>query len=254
VAAFTALSLAVSIICSTLTCSPPSRYFNSKSIPPVSFAAFSHHKTCPFLTCSIAGGCDNPKEQWRQSFNVIFSTAVDISSDLMIMALPIAVLPSLQLDKKKKIGLGVAFSLGIIIICVAVIRMSQVIVGDQVDLVGLAIWGAVETATALVVGSLPALKGLLSRGIKKYTTSRSGRSDPTDYDSRNSQRRRGQGSAMTPRAIMVSDCIPLDDMHQSGQVDGGIYVQKTFDMAMERDEISSRDEDDEAAIVKARVK
>jgi hypothetical protein len=254
VAAFTALSLAVCIICSTLTCSPPSRYFNSQSTPPVAFAAFSPHKTCPFLTFLIAGGCDTPKEQWRQSFNVVFSTAVDISSDLMIMALPIAVLPSLQLDKKKKIGLGVAFSLGIIIICVAVIRMSQVIVGDQVDLVGLAIWGAVETATALVVGSLPALKGLLSRGIKKYTTSRSGRSDPTDYDSRNSQRRRGQGSAMTPRAIMVSDCIPLDDMHQSGQVDGGIYVQKTFDMAMERDEISSRDEDDEAAIVKARVK
>ncbi|KAM0192386.1 hypothetical protein ACHAPI_008333, partial [Fusarium lateritium] len=193
-------------------------------------------------------------EKWRQSFNVIFSTAVDISSDLMIMALPIAVLPSLQLDKKKKIGLGVAFSLGIIIICVATIRMSQVVVGDKVDLVGLAIWGAVETATALVVGSLPALKGLLSRGIKKYTTSRSGRTDPTDYDSRNSQRRRGQGSAMTPRAIMVSDCIPLDDMHQSDQVDGGIYVHKTFDMAMERDETSSRDEDDETAIVKPRVK
>ncbi|KAM0234057.1 hypothetical protein ACHAP5_010200 [Fusarium lateritium] len=228
VAAFTALSLAVCIICSTLTCSPPSRYFNS--------------------------GCDTPQEKWRQSFNVIFSTAVDISSDLMIMALPIAVLPSLQLDKKKKIGLGIAFSLGIIIICVATIRMSQVVVGDQVDLVGLAIWGAVETATALVVGSLPALKGLLSRGIKKYTTSRSGRTDPTDYDSRNSQRRRGQGSAMTPRAIMVSDCIPLDDMHQSDQVDGGIYVHKTFDMAMERDETSSRDEDDEAAIVKPRVK
>ncbi|KAM0211133.1 hypothetical protein ACHAPQ_010158 [Fusarium lateritium] len=207
---------------------PPSRYFNS--------------------------GCDTPQEKWRQSFNVIFSTAVDISSDLMIMALPIAVLPSLQLDKKKKIGLGVAFSLGIIIICVATIRMSQVVVGDKVDLVGLAIWGAVETATALVVGSLPALKGLLSRGIKKYTTSRSGRTDPTDYDSRNSQRRRGQGSAMTPRAIMVSDCIPLDDMHQSDQVDGGIYVHKTFDMAMERDETSSRDEDDEVAIVKPRVK
>ncbi|KAH6952900.1 hypothetical protein DER45DRAFT_542058 [Fusarium avenaceum] len=228
VAVFTALSLTVCIICSALTCSPPSRYFNS--------------------------ACDTPQEQWRQSFNVIFSTAVDVSSDLMIMALPIAVLPSLQLDKKKKIGLGVAFSLGIIIICVAVIRMSQVIVGKQVDLVGLAIWGAVETATALVVGSLPALKGLLSRGIKKYTSSRSGRTDPTDYDSRDSQRRRGQGSALTPRAIMVSDCIPLDDMHQSGQVDGGIYVQKTFDMGMERDETSSRDEDDEAAIVKSRVK
>ncbi|KAJ4166019.1 hypothetical protein NW765_007245 [Fusarium oxysporum] len=75
--------------------------------------------------------CDSPREQWRQSFNVIFSTTVDVATDLMIMALPIAVLPSLQLDKKKKIGLGIAFSLGIIIICVAIVRMSQVIVGKR---------------------------------------------------------------------------------------------------------------------------
>ncbi|KAF4964304.1 hypothetical protein FSARC_7749 [Fusarium sarcochroum] len=188
------------------------------------------------------------------SFNVIYSTTVDITTDLMIMALPIAVLPSLQLDKKKKIGLGIAFSLGIIIICVAIVRMSQVIVGNKVDLVGLAIWGAVETATALIVGSMPALKSLLTRGVKKYASSRSGRTDPTAYDSRSSQRRRGHGSAMTPRAIVISDCIPLDDIHHSGQVDGGIYVQTTFETATERDDYSSRGDDDEAAIVKGTIK
>lgn len=170
----------------------------------------------------------------------------------MIMALPIAVLPSLQLDIKKKIGLGIAFSLGIIIICVAVVRMTKVIVGNQVDLVGLAIWGAVETATALVVGSLPALKGLLTRGIKKYATSRSGRSDPADYGSGSAQRRRGHGSALTPRAMMVSDRIPLDDVHHSGQINGGIYVHKneTFTMATTRDDSSSQSDGDEVAIVR----
>lgn len=167
----------------------------------------------------------------------------------MIMALPIAVLPSLQLDKKKKIGLGVVFSLGVIIICVAIIRMSQVIVKKQVDLIGLAIWGAVETATALVVGSLPALKGLLTRSIKKYTNSRSGRTDPTDYSSRTSQRR-GFGSSLTPKDITGSDCIPLDDVHRSDQLDGGIYVHKTFDMATVRDDTSSRGEDEEMAIIR----
>ncbi|KAM0548083.1 hypothetical protein ACHAPJ_010141 [Fusarium lateritium] len=198
--------------------------------------------------------CDSPHELWMQSFNVIYSTTVNITTDLMIMALPIAVLPSLQLDRKKKIGLGIAFSLGVIIISVAIVRMSQVIVGNKVDLVGLAIWGAVETATALIVGSLPALKSLLTRGVKKYTSSRSGRTDPTAYDSRSSQRRRGHGSVMTPRAIVVSDCIPLDDMYHSGQVDGGIYVQKTFETATERDDYSSRGEDDEAAIVRGTIK
>ncbi|KAG4266869.1 hypothetical protein FPRO06_10034 [Fusarium proliferatum] len=226
VSVFAALALIVCVICSALTCSPPSDYFH--------------------------GSCDSPQEQWRQTFNVVFSTTVDVVTDLMIMALPIAVLPSLQLDRKKKIGLGIAFSLGIIIICVAVVRMTKVIVGNQVDLVGLAIWGAVETATALVVGSLPALKGLLTRGIKKYATSRSGRSDPADYGSGSGQRRRGQGSALTPRAIMVPDRIPLDDVHHSSQVDGGIYVHKneTFTMATTRDDSSSQSDGDEVAIVR----
>jgi hypothetical protein len=170
----------------------------------------------------------------------------------MIMALPIAVLPSLQLDIKKKIGLGVVFSLGIIIISVALVRMSKVIVGNQVDLVGLAIWGAVETATALVVGSLPALKGLLNRSIKRYATSRSGRTDPSDHSNRCSQRRRGHGSALTPRAIVASDCIPLDDAHHSGQVSGGIYVHKnqTFTIATLRADSLSLGEGDEAPIMR----
>ncbi|KAF5687816.1 hypothetical protein FDENT_5106 [Fusarium denticulatum] len=226
VSVFAASALIVCIICSALTCSPPSNYFH--------------------------GSCDSPREQWRQSFNVIFSTTVDVATDLMIMALPIAVLPSLQLDIKKKIGLGIVFSLGIIIICVAMVRMSKVIVGNQVDLVGLAIWGAVETATALVVGSLPALKGLLNRSIKKYATSRSGRTDPADYGSPSSQRRRGHGSALTPRDILVSDCIPLDDAHHSGQVGGGIYVHKnqSFTIATLRRDSLSLSEDDETAIVR----
>ncbi|RBR25270.1 uncharacterized protein FIESC28_01879 [Fusarium coffeatum] len=219
---FTASALIVCVVCSALTCDPPSDYFH--------------------------GTCDSDKENWRQTFNIIFSTTVDIASDLMIMALPIAVLPSLQLDRKKKIGLGIVFSLGVIIIAVAVIRMSQVIVKQQVDIVGLAIWGAVETATALVVGCLPALKGLLSRSIKKYKTSRSGRSDPTDYST--SANRRGVGSSLTPKDITGSDCIPLDDVDRVEHLDGGICVHKTFDLATERDDTSSRGEDEEMAIIR----
>ncbi|GKU04909.1 hypothetical protein FLAG1_07653 [Fusarium langsethiae] len=220
---FVASALVVCVVCSVFTCNTPSDYFY--------------------------GACDSPKEQWRQNFNVIFSTTVDVTSDLMIMALPIAVLPSLQLDRKKKIGLGIVFSLGVIVISVAIVRMSQVIVKRQVDLVGLAIWGAVETATALVVGSLPALKGLLSRSIKKYTTSRSGRSDPTDYGSQPSHARRGVGSSMAPRDMTGSDCIRLDDVHRSEHYDGGICVHKTFDLATEVDDNSSRGEDEELAII-----
>ncbi|KAI5458328.1 hypothetical protein BGZ63DRAFT_427580 [Mariannaea sp. PMI_226] len=223
VAVFAALALVACILTSALTCKKPSDYFY--------------------------GACDTPHEVLMQRVCVIYSTSVDIASDIMIMALPISVLPSLQLDKKKKIGLGIAFCLGVIIICVASVRMSQVIVNQTVDLVGLAIWGAVETATALIVGSLPPLKSLISRGVKKYQTSRKA----TEYggsSSATSRQKYGPGTAT--RTIMVAESIPLDDMHRSGQMDGRIYVHKTFDTQVERDDSSSRDDDDEAAIVKDR--
>lgn len=244
---FTASALLVCVVCSVFTCNTPSSYFRGKYTSSSDQTDLYREA---FSDKCILGSCDSPKEQWRQNFNVIFSTTVDVTSDLMIMALPIAVLPSLQLDRKKKIGLGIVFSLGVIIISVAVVRMSQVIVKRQVDLVGLAIWGAVETATALVVGSLPALKGLLTRSIKKYTNSKSGRSDPTDYSSQPSHARRGVGSSMAPKDITGSDCIPLDDVHRSEHYDGGICVHKTFDLATEIDDNSSRGEDEELAIIR----
>ncbi|KAF4448383.1 hypothetical protein F53441_8191 [Fusarium austroafricanum] len=224
VAVFAAISLVACIVSGALTCDPPSEYFN--------------------------GGCTTDRDRWRAHVNIILFTTLDVTTDLMIMALPITVLPSLQLDKKKKIGLGIAFSLGIIIIAVAVVRMSQIIDGNRVDIIGLAIWGAVETATALIVGSLPALKGLLTRGIKKYTSTRSGRTDPTDYDSRSSHRRRGHGSVITPRALVTSDCIPLDKWHHSDQVDGGIYIHKTFTKATVTDDDSSHGNGDQITLVK----
>jgi hypothetical protein len=193
------------------------------------------------------GACSSPREIWRQRFNVLFSTTVDITTDLMIMALPIAMLPSLQLDQKKKIGLAVAFSLGLIIISVAVVRMTQVIVGDVVDLVGLAIWGAVETATAVVVGSLPPLQGLFIRSVIKHTTNKSSQkykvgkmsNDPT----------KGYAIGVSSKSAMASESIPLSDMHRTSQVNGGIYVQRTYTTRIEPDS-DSRD-DDEAAIFKS---
>ncbi|KAK4154391.1 hypothetical protein C8A00DRAFT_14455 [Chaetomidium leptoderma] len=223
VAAFTFMAYIGCWLASSLTCSPPSDYF-------------------------VAGKCDTPHEVWMQKFNVLYSTSVDISSDVMIMALPIAILPSLQLDIRRKIGLGIAFSLGAIIITVASVRMTQVIAGESVDLVGLAIWGAVETSTAVIVGSLPPLKALLSRSVKKYSSK-----SKSHYGVGGANQGAGAGSGYGPssvsRTVMVAESIPLDEMHRSNQKDGGIYVQRTYQTTVEFDEASSRD-DDEADMVK----
>ncbi|OIW22711.1 hypothetical protein CONLIGDRAFT_694968 [Coniochaeta ligniaria NRRL 30616] len=218
-------------IASALTCGPPGNYFK-------------------------AGGCSSPDDVWRSRFNVIFSTTVDVTSDLMIMAIPISILPSLQLDRRRKIGLGVAFSLGAIIVIVALVRMTQVIRIDgsnQVDMVGLAIWGAVESATAVVVGSLPPLKALLSRSMEKYhrSTGKKGNAYATGRTPHSMATSGGHGDGYGPnsvsRTVMVAESIPLDAMHQ--QKEGGIYVLRSYHTTFEFDEASSRD-DDEAVIIK----
>ncbi|TIC91890.1 hypothetical protein CH35J_010859 [Colletotrichum higginsianum] len=200
-----------------------------------------------------------------QTFNVLYSTAVDIASDLMIMALPLTVLPSLQLDARRKVGLGVAFSLAVIIICVAVVRMTQIVRGGTVDLVGLAIWGAVETATAVVVGSLPPLKALLTRGVRKYHSSAKkpsqryyaggGHGSVPGTTAGGAGGGGGYGPDTRSRSVMVTESIPLDDMHRSSQMDGRIYVQRTYETHVEHDNSSREgDDDDEAAIVKGKTK
>ncbi|KAL2176106.1 uncharacterized protein P884DRAFT_204031 [Thermothelomyces heterothallicus CBS 202.75] len=231
VAVIAALAYIGCWLSSALTCNPPSDYFK-------------------------AGKCNSPREVWNQSFNVIYSTTVDVATDLMIMALPISILPSLKLDKRRKIGLGIAFSLGAIIITVAIVRMTQVIKPnstDAVDLIGLAIWGAVETATAVIVGSLPPLKALLSRNLKKYHGS--SRTKGSRYGTARTPQglatHRSHGGGYGPnsesRTVMVAESIPLDAMHN--QTGGGIHVQRSYQTTVEFDEASSR-EDDEVGIIK----
>lgn len=112
-----------------------------------------------------AGKCSTPHNIRMQHFEAIFSTTVDAASDLMIMALPLLVLPSLLLTRAMKLGIGSAFCLGLFVVAAAILRATQVTHGG-VDVVGLAIWGAVETSTAMIVGSLLPIGGALASRIR----------------------------------------------------------------------------------------
>ncbi|KAJ3946307.1 uncharacterized protein N0V96_004667 [Colletotrichum fioriniae] len=169
-----------------------------------------------------AGKCLSPKEVYFYRFSIFFSTAADVFTDLLIMSLPIAVLPSLQLDFRKKFGLAVAFCLALITILTAIVRMTQVLKGETVDMVGLAVWSLTELGTAIIVGSLPPLKALLTRGMRKYNGSRTNRNK--SYINCRGEPGNAYGPNNTSRSVMVAESIPLDDRHRSEQFDGGIYV------------------------------
>ncbi|KAL2878900.1 hypothetical protein SGCOL_005868 [Colletotrichum sp. CLE4] len=191
------------------------------------------------------GKCLSPKEVYFYRFSIFFATAADVFTDLLIMGLPIAVLPSLQLDFKKKLGLGVAFCLALITILTAIVRMTQVLKGETMDMVGLAVWSLTELGTAIIVGSLPPLKALLTRGMRKYNGSKTNRNK--SYINCRGEPGNGYGPNNTSRSVMVAESIPLDDRHRSEQFDGGIYVQKTCEVRVEG--VSKRTNDEEEAVV-----
>lgn len=112
------------------------------------------------------GACVAPHQIAKQHTEAAFSTTIDVVCDLMIMALPLSVLPMLLLTRSMKLGIGAAFCIGLFIVVVAILRATQVSHG-KTDIVGLAIWGAVETSTAIIVGSLLPICGALVSRVRR---------------------------------------------------------------------------------------
>ncbi|KAJ4148568.1 hypothetical protein LMH87_003032 [Akanthomyces muscarius] len=169
--------------------------------------------------------CTTGLDLYRQRFNVVFSTALDIATDILIVTLPLSVLPLVNLDKRKKIALGFMFTLSLLIVCVSIVRMTQILVDVNVDLVGLTIWSTVETCIALIMGSLPPFSGLLSRKVGKTKTTKPIRSI-MDNDFNPEKLYPLASRTVTTTKV---EPVPVDDLYYKTQPSDGIYVQRTFE-------------------------
>jgi hypothetical protein len=90
------------------------------------------------------------------------TTILDISADLMIIALPFPLLFTLHIPLAKKLGLCVMFALGFLIILFSLVRATQVhaagsgLIGN-INFFWMGIWSQAEAAVAVTVASLPQL-------------------------------------------------------------------------------------------------
>ncbi|KAL4777208.1 hypothetical protein BDW60DRAFT_202120 [Aspergillus nidulans var. acristatus] len=123
---------------SAFTCHPPSTYFK--------FAQ-----------------CVKPIDQKGAEIAIIYSTVVDIVTDLMIMGFALSIIWSTKISLHQKVGLGAVFSLGLIIIAFAVVRAINITGRSYSDQAGLAVWGIAESSISVIVGCLPPFKTFLSR-------------------------------------------------------------------------------------------
>jgi hypothetical protein len=152
----------------------------------------------------------------------------------MIMALPLRLLKALQVTRPQKIGLAVVFCLGLIIVAVAIIRMTQILGEARTDPAGLALWGLVESSVAVIVGSLPPLKSFMQKKLAKYGTAgaygygRNGNS----YAMGGSKGARNTGPLNSHKSAVVSS-IPLEDRGDGSEdsvkdLKGEIVVTNSF--------------------------
>ncbi|KAK5095546.1 hypothetical protein LTR70_003469 [Exophiala xenobiotica] len=87
------------------------------------------------------------------------NSAFNIITDIIVVAIPISVLKSLQIPKRQKYGLVGVFALGGLLHSLYVIANSKDVTWDNV---GAATWSAVELNTGIICACLPTLKPAIS--------------------------------------------------------------------------------------------
>lgn len=124
--------------------------------------------------------CTPPAKTWNRelegtclnelAFYFAFASS-NILFDLLVIALPFPILKQLQLDMRKKIGLGVLFSLGVFVTIVQIIRIQTIAslkeyTGSQNPIM----WSMIEIHVGIIISCVPTYTPLMRRVRSKITT------------------------------------------------------------------------------------
>ena len=91
--------------------------------------------------------CAGPEHVWASNFSVYFSTAVDVFTDLCIMAMPLRLIYNINVSLKQKVGLVCVFSLGFVMIVFSIIRANQSLARQGfVNLTLLLVWSTLAAS------------------------------------------------------------------------------------------------------------
>ncbi|KAK7525228.1 uncharacterized protein IWZ02DRAFT_229168 [Phyllosticta citriasiana] len=117
-----------------------------------------------FWNRSIQGHCINP------IISNYVNAGFNISTDLVIILIPIPALNKLQVSKNQYIALLVAFSIGGLSCIISIVRLHAVAVSfKRNDTISRnqapAMWSAIEVALAIICACLPPLRPILMRGL-----------------------------------------------------------------------------------------
>ncbi|KAI4195250.1 MAG: hypothetical protein LQ350_007309 [Teloschistes chrysophthalmus] len=96
--------------------------------------------------------------------------AMNVGTDLVVMILPMFMIYRLQLHTSQKVILGGVFSLGFLVAIVDILRTVESLQSGTFS--GVALWSSLEVTIAVIVGSLPLYRTLISSKGRRSLLSR----------------------------------------------------------------------------------
>ncbi|KAM3519963.1 hypothetical protein NHJ13051_007151 [Beauveria bassiana] len=119
----------------------------------------SNYTSCSSLKAWFtAGECTSARDTRAKEISLWFSLAADLTTDILIMAIPLRVLWSLKMARLEKMSIGLIFVVGLITMATAIIRSVSLYFSSsagQVSTTWLMLWAGIEGVVAMIVGCLP---------------------------------------------------------------------------------------------------
>lgn len=162
--------------------------------------------------------CAGPEKTQYQNITLKVNMALDVLTDAMVMSLPISILWNVRVSLKRKFQLAGLFSLVVITIVVAIVRVSVVTNSksvsqqNQVEVTWLYLWHFIESSVALLVACLASFRTLFAAKERRDEEREAKYRPSTNPDS-------GRMKAMLARAKHFQDSLFTKTHTENTKVD-----------------------------------
>ncbi|KAJ2897394.1 hypothetical protein MKZ38_004695 [Zalerion maritima] len=157
------------------------------------------------------------------------NAALNIATDILIFAIPIPLIKSLQIANKQKIALMAVFAFGAFVCVTSIIRLKSlytisVSTDTSLDGVECAIWSGIEINVAIACSSMSTLKPLIGKLFPGLLSSRGRSTAEGPYanvsGSHQMKSYRGANNAKAGAEIQISQTIDMKTEDRQGSREG----------------------------------
>ncbi|KAL8878489.1 MAG: hypothetical protein Q9198_003707 [Flavoplaca austrocitrina] len=114
--------------------------------------------------------CSSPEKLLAIRATYKYWCALNVGTDLIVLALPVFMIYNLQLRPTQKVTLTLLFSLGLLVAIVDILRTVESLQSGTFS--GVALWSSLEVTIAVIVASLPLYRVLITRKGRRNLLSR----------------------------------------------------------------------------------